>query len=173
MNGSRRSGNCIRCCLVVLAVVSALCVSGPAFYWRLKRGFNGGNAPSCPLCACDCPPPLSLQKVAPGLLNLSVPDCGKNDPELSKEMEKQFVDILAEELKLQEVVAQSRSRHMNYTILEARRLAAQYQKEAEKCNAATETCEEARERAEASLTREKVITSLWERRARLLGWQGR
>lgn len=88
-------------------------------------------------------------------------------------MEKQFVDILAEELKLQEVVAQSRSRHMNYTILEARRLAAQYQKEAEKCNAATETCEEARERAEASLTREKAITSLWERRARLLGWQGR
>ena len=84
-----------------------------------------------------------------------------------------MVDILAEELKLHDAVDFARSRQMNYSILETKRLTSQYEKEAEKCNAATETCEEARERAEASLTREKVNTSLWERRARLLGWQGR
>ncbi|CAA6661664.1 unnamed protein product [Spirodela intermedia] len=172
MNGSRRSGNCIGAASS-FSRLCRRCASPGLLSIGVEEGLQWRQRSLLPLCACDCPPPLSLQKVAPGLLNLSVPDCGKNDPELSKEMEKQFVDILAEELKLQEVVAQSRSRHMNYTILEARRLAAQYQKEAEKCNAATETCEEARERAEASLTREKVITSLWERRARLLGWQGR
>uniref|UniRef100_A0A1D1ZBM2 Apoptosis inhibitor 5 n=1 Tax=Anthurium amnicola TaxID=1678845 RepID=A0A1D1ZBM2_9ARAE len=174
-NGSRRSGACVRCCLVVFAVASALFVSGPALYWKLKRGFgyNGSNSPSsCPPCVCDCPPPLSLQKIAPGLINLSVPDCGKHDSELNTEMEKQFVDLLTEELKLQEVVSEAQNHHMNYTLLEAKRLASQYQKEAEKCNAATETCEEAREHAEASLIREKKVTLMWERRARRLGWQG-
>lgn len=98
-------------------------------------------------------------------------DCGSNDPDLKKEMEKHFVDLLSEEMKLVEVVAQEHSRHMNATFAEARRVASQYQQEAEKCNAATETCEEARERAVALLTKEKKITSLWERRAHKLGWE--
>ncbi|MQL97543.1 hypothetical protein Taro_030235 [Colocasia esculenta] len=174
-NGSRRSGACLRCCLVAFAVASALYVSGPALYWRFKRDFgeNASSSPSsCPPCVCNCPPMLSLQKVAPGLINLSVPDCGKHDPLLNEEMEKQFVDLLTDELKLQEAVAEEHNHHMNYTVVEARRLASQYQKEAEKCNTATETCEEARERAEASLRREKKLTSRWEHRARQLGWQG-
>ncbi|MQL97542.1 hypothetical protein Taro_030234 [Colocasia esculenta] len=204
-NGSRRSGACLRCCLVAFAVASALYVSGPALYWRFKRGFreNASSSPSsCSPCVCNCPPMLSLQKVAPGelsfspfsswerteigeesgLINLSVPvyncilyiktDCGKQDPLLNEEMEKQFVDLLTEELKLQEAVAEEHNHHMNYTVVEARQLASQYQKEAEKCNTATETCEEARERAEASLRREKKETSRWEHRARQLGWQG-
>ncbi|EHA8590176.1 hypothetical protein COCNU_scaffold015892G000010 [Cocos nucifera] len=86
-------------------------------------------------------------------------------------MEKQFVDLLTEELKLQEVVAEEHTHHMNATLVDAKRLASQYQKEAEKCNAATETCEEAREQAEAALVKEKKITALWERQARQLGWQ--
>ncbi|MQL88175.1 hypothetical protein Taro_020736 [Colocasia esculenta] len=166
-NGSRRSGACVRCCLVAFAVASALYVSGPALYWRLKRGVKDGSPASpssCLPCVCDCPPPLSLQKIAP--------DCGKHDPDLNREMEKQFVDLLTEELKLQAAVAEAHNHHMNYTLVEARRLASQYQKEAEKCNAATETCEEARERAEASLIREKKVTLMWEHRARQLGWQG-
>lgn len=99
-------------------------------------------------------------------------DCGKNDPELSGEMEKQFVDLLTEELKLQEVVVEEQSQHMNLTYVEAKRIASEYQREAEKCNAAIETCEEARERTEASLAVEKKVTALWERRARQLGWVG-
>ncbi|XP_008794328.1 uncharacterized protein LOC103710409 [Phoenix dactylifera] len=172
--GSRRSGACVRCCLVLFAIASALSVSGPALYWRYKKRFSGissYSSSSCAPCVCDCPPPLSLHKITPGLINLSITDCGKHDPELNKEMEKQFVDLLTEELKLQEDVAEEHTYHMNATLVEAKRLASQYQKEAEKCNAATETCEEAREQAEAALAKEKKITALWERRARQLGWQ--
>uniref|UniRef100_A0A5B7AV83 Uncharacterized protein n=1 Tax=Davidia involucrata TaxID=16924 RepID=A0A5B7AV83_DAVIN len=175
--GSRRrrsSGTWLRCCLVVLAIASALCVSGPALYWKFKKGTSLRNivSSSCPPCICDCPPPLSLLKIAPGLINLTVTDCGKDDPDLNKEMEKQFVDLLAEELKLQETVAEEHIRQMNITFGEARRLASQYQREAEKCNAATEFCEEAREHAEALLAKERKVTSSWERRARQLGWEG-
>lgn len=157
----------------MFAVASALCVSGPALYWRFKKGLGDHTKipSSCAPCICDCPPPLSLHKIAPGLLNLSVTDCGKHDPELSQEMEKQFVDLLTEELRLQEAVAEEHSHHMNVTLVEAKRLASQYQKETEKCNAATETCEEARERAEAALTKERRITYAWEQRARKSGWK--
>ncbi|MQL97540.1 hypothetical protein Taro_030232 [Colocasia esculenta] len=208
-NGSRRSGACLRCCLVAFAVASALYVSGPALYWRFKRGFreNASSSPSsctparpASAIALPCYPSRRLHpEIGPCellngcvncevwiyepknlrhysfsmcLINLSVPDCGKHDPLLNEEMEKQFVDLLTEELKLQEAVAEEHNHHMNYTVVEARRLASQYQKEAEKCNTATETSEEARERAEASLRREKKLTSRWEHRARQLGWQG-
>ncbi|XP_010548509.1 PREDICTED: uncharacterized protein LOC104819912 [Tarenaya hassleriana] len=171
---ARRSGDCMRWCLVVFAVVSALAVCGPALYWKFNKGFSGSPRRSsvCPPCVCNCPPPLSLLQIAPGLANLSVSDCGSDDPDLKQEMEKQFVDLLTEELKLQESVADEHSRHMNVTLAEARRVASQYQKEAEKCNTATETCETARERAEISLRKEKKITSMWEQRARQLGWEG-
>ena len=97
--------------------------------------------------------------------------CGINDPERNKEMEKQFIDLLNEELKLQQVVAEEHSHHMNTTLVEGKRQATQYQREAEKCNAATETCEEAREKSESAISKEKKLTALWERRARELGWQ--
>ncbi|VVB17307.1 unnamed protein product [Arabis nemorensis] len=169
----RRSGDCMRC-LVIFAVVSALVVCGPALYWKFNKGFVGSTQRNsvCPPCVCNCPPPLSLLEIAPGLANLSITDCGGDDPELKQEMEKQFVDLLTEELKLQEAVADEHSRHMNVTLAEAKRVASQYQKEAEKCNAATEICESARERAEALLIKERKITSLWEKRARQSGWEG-
>ncbi|XP_054805475.1 uncharacterized protein LOC129308389 [Prosopis cineraria] len=170
---SRRSGACLRCCLVVFAVVSALAVCGPTLYGTFKNTWKLDNSKiSCPPCVCDCPPPLSLLHIAPGLANLSVSDCGSNDPDLKQEMEKQLVDLLTEELKLQEAVAKEHSRHMNISLAEAKRLASQYQREADKCVAATETCEQARERAEALLIREKKMTLLWEHRARQVGWQG-
>ncbi|GMH04472.1 hypothetical protein Nepgr_006311 [Nepenthes gracilis] len=173
--GSRRPTACLRWCLVTFAVVSALCVSGPALYWKIKKGFFNlkRSLPSCPPCVCDCPPPLSLLQIAPGLANLSVTDCGSSDPDLKKEMEKQLVDLLTEELKLQDAVALEHAQHMNATLAEARRVASQYQGEADKCIAATETCEAARQHAEALLIREKKVTSLWERRARRLGWEGK
>ncbi|XP_071724638.1 uncharacterized protein [Rutidosis leptorrhynchoides] len=167
-------------CLIIFAVLSVLCISGPALYWVIQKGFSfkptttssSSSSIACSPCICDCPPPLSILKYAPGLANLSVTDCGKDDPDLKEEMEKQFVDLLSEELKLQKAVGEEHIRHMNVTFGEARRVASQYQKEAEKCNTATETCEQAREQAEALMRREKKITSLWEQRARQLGWQG-
>ncbi|XP_011078597.1 uncharacterized protein LOC105162290 [Sesamum indicum] len=168
-----RPGTCLRCCLVIFAVVSALCVSGPALYFKLKKGLKlKGVSASCAPCVCHCAPPQSLSQIAPGLADLSVTDCGKDDPDLKEEMEKQFVDLLSEELKLQETVGEEHSHHMNITLGEAKRLASQYQREAEKCNAATETCEGARERAQVLLTKEKKMTTLWEQRARQLGWEG-
>ncbi|KAJ8437141.1 hypothetical protein Cgig2_016884 [Carnegiea gigantea] len=176
---SRRPASaCVRCCLVMFAVTSALCVSGPALYWKFNKGFNhqhrrlSPSSSACPPCTCDCPPPPSLLQIAPGLANLSVADCGGADPDLKKEMEKQFVDLLTEELKLQEGVAAEHAQHMNTTLTEARRVAALYQREADKCIAATETCEGARERSEALLRKERKLTLLWERRARKFGWEG-
>ncbi|MBA0827477.1 hypothetical protein Goarm_012257, partial [Gossypium armourianum] len=155
----------LRLCLVIFAVVSALAVCGPALYWRFKKTLRFVDSKSsCPPCICDCPPPLSLLKIAP--------DCGSNDPDLKKEMEKQFVDLLTEELKLQEAVAEEHTRHMNITFGEAKRVASQYQREAEKCIAAIETCEGARERAEALLIKERKVTTIWEQRARQMGWEG-
>ncbi|CAA0813479.1 Protein of unknown function (DUF1068 [Striga hermonthica] len=169
---TRRSAACLRCCLVIFAVVSALCVSGPALYFKLNKRFKlKGVSASCPPCNCKCAPPQSLFQIVPGLANLTVTDCGKDDPDVKEEMEKQIVDLLSEELKLQETVSGEHSQHMNITLGEAKRLASQYQKEAEKCNAATETCEGAREKSVVLLTREKKITALWEKRARLLGWE--
>lgn len=99
-------------------------------------------------------------------------DCGKHDPDLKEELQKQFVDLLTEELKLHESVDVEHLRHMNITFGETRRVATQYQREAEKCNTATETCEAAREHAEALLIKERKKTSLWERRAHQMGWVG-
>lgn len=97
-------------------------------------------------------------------------DCGKDDPVLKEEMEKQFVDLLSEELKLQEAVDKEHVHRMNITYTEAKRLASEYQKESEKCNTATETCEVGRERAEVLLAKERKLTLLWEKRARQMGW---
>ncbi|KAH9615714.1 hypothetical protein KSS87_014152 [Heliosperma pusillum] len=157
-----------RWCLVSFAVISALCVSGPALYWKFHKTVPNFT---CPPCSCHCPPPPSLLRFAPGLLNLSVTDCGKSDPEVKQEMGKEFVDLLTEELKLQEGVSAEHAQHMNVTLTDARRVASQYQREADKCVAATETCEGARERSEALLRKETKLTLLWEQRARNLGWQ--
>ncbi|KAB2086414.1 hypothetical protein ES319_A04G030000v1 [Gossypium barbadense] len=115
---------------------------------------------------------LSFLVLLAGLANLSVTDCGSNDPDLKKEMEKQFVDFLTEELKLQEAVAEEHIHYMNITFGEAKRVASQYLREAEKCIAAIETCEGARERAEALLIKERKVTTIWEQRARQMGWEG-
>ncbi|KAL9686123.1 hypothetical protein QQ045_023578 [Rhodiola kirilowii] len=59
-------------------------------------------------------------------------DIRSNDRETKSEMKKQFVDLLTEELKLQEKVAEEHSCHMNNIPWspESKREASQYQKEA-------------------------------------------
>ncbi|XP_047940104.1 uncharacterized protein LOC125187537 [Salvia hispanica] len=165
-------GRTVKWSLVILAVVLSLCVCGPALFFKVKKGFNSkGISASCAECICHCSPPQSLSQISPGLAHLIVKDCGRDDPDLKEEMEKQYVDLLSEELRLHDAVGKQQSQHMNITLREARKSASEYRKEAEKCNVATETCEGARERAALLLTREKKITALWERRAKLLGWE--
>ncbi|TYI05708.1 hypothetical protein ES332_A10G108100v1 [Gossypium tomentosum] len=55
--------------------------------------------------------------------------------------------------------------------LQAKKLAAQYQKEADKCNSGMDTCEEAREKAEEALSAQMKLTAIWEIIARQKGWR--
>lgn len=97
-------------------------------------------------------------------------DCGKHDPVLNEEMNKGLLTMLSEELNLQKVVANESLEHTKRLVMDARKTFSQYQKEAEKCNIGMETCEEARQRAEAELIEERRLTALWENRAREYGW---
>ena len=98
-------------------------------------------------------------------------DCAKHDPEVSEDTEKNFADLLTEELKLREAEALENQRRADMALLEAKKMTSQYQKEADKCNSGMETCEEAREKAEATLAAQKKLTALWESRARQRGWK--
>ncbi|KAI9123902.1 hypothetical protein K1719_005202 [Acacia pycnantha] len=75
-----------------------------------------------------------------------------------------------EEVKLKEAEALEKQRRAEMALLEAKKVASQYQKEADKCNSGMETCEEAREKAEETLEDQRKITALWELRARQRGW---
>lgn len=86
-------------------------------------------------------------------------------------MEKNSVELLTEELKLQGVAADEIQQRADSALLEAKKVSSQYQKEAEKCNIGMETCEAAREKADEALIAQKKITTMWERRARDLGWK--
>lgn len=100
-----------------------------------------------------------------------ISDCAKRNSEVSEEMDKSFTDVLAEELKLREEEATTAQRKADVTLLEAKKLSSQYQKEADKCSSGMNTCEEAREKAEAALTQQKRLSALWELRARQQGWK--
>ncbi len=98
-------------------------------------------------------------------------DCAKRDPEVSEDTEKNFAELLTEELKLREAEALENQQRADMALLEAKKMTSQYQKEADKCNSGMETCEEAREKAEAALAAQKKLTAMWESRARQRGWK--
>lgn len=90
---------------------------------------------------------------------------------MSGDTEKNFAELLTEELKLRENQAMENQQHADMALLEAKKIASQYQKEADKCNSGMETCEEAREKSELALVEQKKLTALWELRARQKGWK--
>lgn len=98
-------------------------------------------------------------------------DCGKNGPETNKEVGNDAISLLAEELSLQKNVADENLKHKKAMIIAAKKTSSHYQKEAEKCNSGMETCEEAREKAEAGLIEERKLSALWEKRAHEHGWK--
>ena len=98
-------------------------------------------------------------------------DCGKDVPELNEEMRKDLMTLMIEELDLHKTVANETLDHTDALISHARTASLHYQREAEKCNAGVETCEEAREGTEAQLAEEHRLSALWEERARELGWE--
>ena len=86
-------------------------------------------------------------------------------------MEKDIISLLSEELSLQKNVTDDSLKRTNALIMDAKKTSSHYQKEAEKCNAGMETCEEARERAVTALTEERKLSALWESRALEHGWK--
>ncbi|CAN6445695.1 unnamed protein product [Victoria cruziana] len=187
---ARQQASCNPNLMKSLVVLLGLCLTayilGPPLYWHLAEGFVALSRTSCAPCVCDCAyePILSLPagcclvkihgnsfRMLLGFSNTTFADCEKKDPDVSEEMEKNFVDLLSEELKLQEATALENQQHSDIALLEAKKLASQYQKEADKCNSGMETCEEAREKAEATLVAQKKLTELWEQRARQKGWK--
>ncbi|WOK97084.1 hypothetical protein Cni_G05792 [Canna indica] len=160
--------NLVRVVLVVMALVLAGYIVGPPLYWHLVEAL--GHSSACPSCACDCSaqPLLSLPQE---LLNVSVTDCAKRNSDVSEEMDKNFMDLLTEELKLKEEEGTKAHHSSDAMLLEAKKLASQYQKEADKCSSGMDTCEEDRERAEAALSEQKKLSAMWELRARQRGWK--
>lgn len=90
---------------------------------------------------------------------------------MNEEMEKDLVDLLSEELSLLKAVANDTMEHTKALMMDTRKAYSHYQKEAEKCSAGVEACEEARERAERELAAELKLSALWEKRAREHGWK--
>ncbi|XP_076912817.1 uncharacterized protein LOC143571214 [Bidens hawaiensis] len=173
-----RSGSCSRTVakfgIVFLGLSLVGYLLGPPLYWHLLEGLAAASssvaAASCPPCSCNCDtrPDISFPQ---GLANSSFTDCAKRDPEVNEDTEKNFAEILSEELKLRETEAVESQQCADMALLEAKKLTSQYQKEADKCNSGMETCEEAHEKAEASLLSQKEQTAMWELRARQKGWK--
>ncbi|KAG6472020.1 uncharacterized protein LOC122029514 isoform X1 [Zingiber officinale] len=167
--GGGISPSLVKIVLVSMALGLAGYIVGPPLYWHIAEAL--GSSSSCPPCAaCDCSA-QPLLSVPEELINVSFTDCAKHDPEVSEEMDKNFRDLLAEELKLKEEQATEAQHRADVTLLEAKKMASQYQKEADKCSSGMDTCEEARERAEAALLQQKKLTAMWEQRARRRGWK--
>ncbi|XP_027931455.1 uncharacterized protein LOC114187403 [Vigna unguiculata] len=156
--------------LVWMSVCLFVFMVGPPSRSLVKK--SASPQLSCPRCDCYCSSAEFLLDPL-GLANGSVSDCGKHDSVLNEEMKKDLLAMLSEELNLQKVVANESLEHTKRLVMDARNSFSQYQKEAEKCNIGMETCEEARQRAEAELVEERRLTTLWENRAREYGWSDR
>ncbi|XP_047336325.1 uncharacterized protein LOC124939907 [Impatiens glandulifera] len=175
---NRHGGSCSPDLLKTILCILALCLSGyilgPPLYWHTMEGLAAINRPSsylsCLPCNCDCSsePILSIPL---GLINTSFTDCAKRDPEDTEDSERNLSELFSEELKLKEAEALESQRRADMALLETKKVSSQYQKEADKCNSGMETCEEAREKAEAVLLGQKKLSAMWELRARQKGWK--
>lgn len=161
-----------------LKVAALVMAFGLAFYflappslWQHAIGapsISSTGADECPACVCECADRKLI--LPPGVVNVASSDCEKLDKE---HLDKNSIDLLSEELRLQEKVSEESQVQADSALLDAKKLASQYQKEAEKCNSGMETCEKAREKSEAALTEVMKVSAMWERRARELGWRER
>ncbi|CAH9060346.1 unnamed protein product [Cuscuta europaea] len=167
----------VKVALGLMAMCLAGYILGPPLYWHLIEGFaaavtrsSSPYSSSCPPCncACDSHPLLSVPR---GLSNASFTECAKHDPEVGEDTEKNLEELLSEELKLRGIEGVENQRRADTALLEAKKLTSQYMKEADKCNSGMETCEAARERADATLVAQKRLSATWETRAREMGWK--
>ncbi|CAH9115773.1 unnamed protein product [Cuscuta epithymum] len=189
----------VKVALGLMAMCLAGYILGPPLYWHLIEGFaaavtrsSSPYSSSCPPCNCDCDshPLLSIPRgsmIRPyrkkrsqhisspirkfGLSNASFTECAKHDPEVGEDTEKNLEELLSEELKLRGIEGVENQRRADTALLEAKKLTSQYMKEADKCNSGMETCEAAREKADAALVAQKRLSATWETRAHEMGWK--
>ncbi|KAF7074938.1 hypothetical protein CFC21_079747 [Triticum aestivum] len=163
---SSSSSSAVAALVALLGLGVAAYIVGPPLYWHVAEAL-GRSPGACPACACDCDalPLLQLPE-----------DCAKQFKEVKshasgEETEKSITEMLIEELKQREEEATEAQQQADVKLLEAKKLASQYQKEADKCSSGMDTCEEAREKSAESLLGQRKLTALWEERARELGWK--
>ncbi|XP_050221566.1 uncharacterized protein LOC126671805 [Mercurialis annua] len=161
------SNGALRVVLFLVATFLIGYIVRPQLY--SKENSSSQDALTCP-CDCDCPEEYALS-LPLGFDNSSYADCGSQDPDMHEEMKKDIVALLSEEITLQRRVTDESVEHTRALVMDAKTTSLHYRKEAEKCNAQTVTCEEARERAQAELVEESKLSELWEKRARELGWE--
>ncbi|KAG8364586.1 hypothetical protein BUALT_Bualt18G0012700 [Buddleja alternifolia] len=85
---------------------------------NMINGSSPSQAPS---------PSLSL-----GLKKASFADCAKHDADVSEDTQKNFAELLSDELKLRAAEALENQQHADKSLLEAKKMTSQYQKEADK-----------------------------------------
>ncbi|KAF3544943.1 hypothetical protein DY000_02003194 [Brassica cretica] len=157
----------------VVTGVMGLCILAyitvPSLHWHLNETIEDSLHSSCPPCVCDCSS-QPLLSIPDGLSNHSFLDCMRRE-EGSEESESGFTEMVAEELKLREAQAQEDEWRADRLLLDAKKAASQYQKEADKCSMGMETCELAREKSEATLDEQRRLSYMWELRARQNGWK--
>ncbi|XP_077217709.1 uncharacterized protein LOC143852212 [Tasmannia lanceolata] len=159
-------GSCSPGVLRLVLVLVGVLLIGSIMNWLFTDDIS--SQASCP-CFCDCSSE-SIFLTSLGFTNISLEDCGRHDPDVNEEMEKTVTDLLAEEVRLRVIVNDDNEKRAEVSILEAKKTSSRYQKESEKCNEGMVTCEEARQKAEASLRAELKLSELWEKRARARGW---
>lgn len=114
---------------------------------------------------------IITERVVLFLIFIACADYVKDDPATNEEINKDLLTMLSEELNLQIIVANETLEHTTSLVMDARNTFSRYKREVEKCNIGIETCEKARERAEADLIEEQRLTTVWENRAREYGWK--
>ncbi|KAI3887695.1 hypothetical protein MKW92_046618 [Papaver armeniacum] len=108
-------------------------ILGPPLYWHLTEGLiaisHSSIANTCPPCICDCTSQDSLQE---SLLSVQSVNCVKHEPKVNKDMERNFTQLLTEELRLLEIEALENEQRSDMSLQDAKKKASQYQKEADK-----------------------------------------
>ncbi|KAL3688955.1 hypothetical protein R1sor_015264 [Riccia sorocarpa] len=133
---------------------------------------------SCPLCECACSGQaqgslatnMGLTEILQGMLT----DCGQvNDSaQIPAEVKLNNYERLRNALSLQLIRSRDVEEESQRALQQAEDKAARYHEEIGRCLAGMRIMGAVRARVDAELKKQKEASSMWERRARDLGWNG-
>ncbi|KAL1186958.1 hypothetical protein V6Z11_A01G214700 [Gossypium hirsutum] len=143
-------------------------IVGPPLYWHFMEGLVAFShiSNTCPpyLCDCSSQPLLTIPKAYKYGQAI---DLYTQTIELNSQNAVYWANRSLAHTKLEEYgsAIQDATKAIEVDPKYLKKLASQYQKEAEKCNSGMETCEEVREKAEEALPAQMKLTAMWEIRA--------